>query len=151
MSQLSVPRHYAWEFPLPPVTCMYCLEVTNIVHVGRTVRPSLVAYLCALTILCQNSKHISSEYLNHGIGFLRTVRVSLLNFDLRYVSTLVSVVTICISREIESSWEMTGFMEGQLIEVQVKAWHNSEALEKVVRLIRDIAMEEAHLATRILR
>jgi hypothetical protein len=77
--------------------------------------------------------------------------VSLLNFDLRYVSALVSVVTICISTEIESSWEMTGFMEGQLIEVQVQAWHNSEALEKVVRLIRDIAMEEGHLATRILR
>jgi hypothetical protein len=42
-------------------------------------------------------------------------------------------------------------MEGQLIEVQVQAWHNSEALEKVVRLIRDIAMEEGQLATRILR
>jgi uncharacterized membrane protein YfhO len=130
---------------------MYCREVTNIVHVGRTVRPSMVGYLCALTILCQNSKHISSEDLNHEIVFLRTVRVSLLNFDLRYVSALVSVVTICISREIESSWEMTSFMEGQLIEVQVQAWHNSEALEKVVRLIRDIAMEEGQLAARILR
>jgi hypothetical protein len=126
-------------------------EVTDIVHMGRTVRPSLVGYPCALTVLCQNAKHISSEDLNNGIAFLRIVRVSLLNFDPRYVSTLVSAVTICISREIESSREMSGFTEGQLIEAQVQARHNSEALEKGVRLIRDIAMEEGQLATCILR
>ena len=126
-------------------------EVTDIVHMGRTVRPSLVGYPCALTVLCQNAKHISSEDLNNGIAFLRTVRVSLLNFDPRYVSALVSAVTICISREIESSREMSGFTEEQLIEAQVQARHNSEALEKGVRLIRDIAMEEGQLATCILR
>ena len=104
-------------------------EVTDIVHMGRTVRPSLLGYPCALTVLCQNAKHISSEDLNNGLTFLRTVRVSLLNFDPRYVSTLVSAVTICISREIESSREMSGFTEGQLIEAQVQARHNSEALE----------------------
>jgi hypothetical protein len=97
-------------------------DVTDIVlGSGRTVRPFLVGYPCALTVLCQNAKHISSEDLNHGIAFLRTVRVSLLNFDPIYVSALVIAVTICISREIESSREMSSFTEGQFIEAQVQA------------------------------
>jgi hypothetical protein len=73
------------------------------------------------------------------------------DFDPRYVSALVSAVTICISREIESSREMSGFTEGQLIEAQVQARNNSETLEKGVRLIRDIAIEEGKLATCIRR
>jgi hypothetical protein len=101
---------------------------------GRTIRAVLVGYPCALSILCQrNAKNISSEDLNHGIAILRTVRVSLLNFDRRYVMALANAVIICISREIETSKEMTGFMEGQLIEAQTDARHNSEALEKGIR------------------
>jgi len=45
---------------------------------------------------------------------------------------------------------LSGFREGQLLEAQMQAENNSEALAMGVRLVRDIIMAEDQLATRVL-
>jgi hypothetical protein len=121
----------------------------------KTITAVLVGYRCALNILCQtDAKDISSEDLNHGIAILRTVTVTLVYFRQLYnqvfVRALGNAVIICISREIERSKELSGFREGQLLEAQMQAENNSEALAMGVRLVRDIIMAEDQLATRVL-
>jgi hypothetical protein len=62
---------------------------------------------------------ISSEDLNHGIAILKRAKNSPLYFKRMYVRALRNAVTICISREIQRSKEMSGLTTGQHLEAEV--------------------------------
>ena len=119
---------------------------------GGIIRAVLIDCPCALKILYEaNPKDISSEDLNNGIAILAKQMMSQLDVSNRsYGIRLCNALTICISREKKRPTEMSGFTEGQLVEAEIQARHNCEALEKGIRLIRDLAMTECNLALSIL-
>jgi len=96
-----------------------------------------------------HAKDISSEDLNHGIGILQAFWTASLdkNFFCKYLQLLSNAVVICIAREIpQRSHEIGGFTEGQVLEAQVQAWHNSKALEKGLWVIKDILIQGGPLS-----
>ena len=92
----------------------------------------------------EHANEISSEDLNNGIGILKEGWILSVNLNPHddYLQVLANVVTICIVREIpQKSQEISGFMEGQLIETRALARHNTEALEKGLWVIKDIVID----------
>lgn len=98
-----------------------------------------------------NADDISSENLNHGISILqRSWITTSFSHDPVLLQTLVNAIIICIAREINSSEVTTGLSEGQLLEAEIEARHNSEALEKGLSLVKDILMTEGPSAATII-
>lgn len=115
-------------------------------EVENNIRTLLQGCPFAFNKFCQgNANDISSEDLNHGIAILITAKLTLSTFKTKYLEALFNAVIICISSEIERSNEKGDLTRGQFIEAQTQGWHNAEALEKGVKLIKDIATEYSEL------
>jgi len=96
---------------------------------------------------CTEAINIMSEDLNHGITILRRawIKDNTVVRHIDYARSLVDAVILCITREFEIPDEK-GFTEGQIHEAEAHRWHNSEALEKGLSLIKEIMIQGGPLA-----